>query len=279
MPQFDQTSASRAVLIEVVNVLGAFRNDLVLIGGWVPELLFPDRGHMGSLDVDLAVAPTALGKTAYETILRRMVDAGYSHHVSPTHFTREVTGAPRPVKVDFVSGEYAQVEKSGSLQVNELLLSSLRGIDLAFEACEEIEIPGMMPDGTQNVVRARIVRPEVFILIKAFALDERAKEKDAYDIAFVLHHYEPYLAALAEKLRPHVAGGLGREAYGILKSKFASLDSVGPVWASNAIPGTAHDLVQEQRAAFEDAQELFRHVDAAFSQPRDPPHLQHDSER
>lgn len=266
MPQFDQTSASRAVLIEVVNVLGAFRDDLVLIGGWVPELLFPHRGHMGSLDVDLAVAPTALAGTVYETILRRMVNAGYSHHVNPTHFTRDVAGASRPVKVDFVGGEYARGEKSKSLQVNELLLSSLKGIDLAFEACEEIDIPGIMPDGTQNVVRARIVRPEVFILIKAFALDERVKEKDAYDIAFVLHHYEPDLAALAEQLQPHVAGGLAREAYAILKSKFASIDSVGPVRASNAIPGTAHDFEHERRAAFEDAQELFRHVDAASSE-------------
>ena len=49
MKSFDPISASRAVLIEVMNVLGAFRDDIVLIGGWVPDLLFPNHGHIGSV--------------------------------------------------------------------------------------------------------------------------------------------------------------------------------------------------------------------------------------
>ena len=261
MAEFDQTAASRAVLIEVANVLGAFRNHLVVVGGWVPELLFPNQEHIGSLDVDLAVAPTALSANSYQTICARMLDAGYSHHTSPTRFSKAVAGAPEPVKVDLISGEYSQGEKSVSVHVNELQINSVRGIDLAFEGCDEMEITGRMPDGSVNMVRARVVRPEVFVLIKAFALDERMKEKDAYDIAFVLHHYEPTLAMLAERMRPHVVTGLGREAYEILRAKFAAVDSVGPVWAAQAVPGTGHDIEQLQRAAYEDAQELFRLLD------------------
>ena len=49
----DITAASRAVLVDVLGVLGAYRSHLVVIGGWVPELRFPGRGHPGSLDVDL----------------------------------------------------------------------------------------------------------------------------------------------------------------------------------------------------------------------------------
>lgn len=105
MAEFDQTAASRAVLIEVANVLGAFRNQLVVVGGWVPELLFPNQEHLGSLDVDLAVAPTALSANVYQTIRARMLDAGYSHHSSPTRFSKSVAGVPDPVKVDFISGE------------------------------------------------------------------------------------------------------------------------------------------------------------------------------
>jgi hypothetical protein len=261
MAGFDQTTASRAVLIEVANVLGAFRDHLVVVGGWVPELLYPNRGHMASLDVDFAVAPTALVDNAYQTMCKRMLDAGYSQYTAPTRFSKPIAGAPEPVKVDFIAGQYAQGEKAASVQVNELQINSVRGIDLAFEGWDEIAISGRMPDGSLNVVRARIVRPEVFILIKAFALDERAKEKDAYDIAFVLHHFEPNLAVLADQIRLHVLKGLGREAYEILKAKFASVDAAGPVWAANAVPGTGDDFEQLQRAAFEDAQELFRIVD------------------
>ena len=70
MPVFDPTSASRAVLIEVMNVLGVFRDKIVLVGGWVPDLLHPNSGHIGSLDVDLAVSGTLreIGANAYETI-------------------------------------------------------------------------------------------------------------------------------------------------------------------------------------------------------------------
>jgi hypothetical protein len=71
MKSFDPTSASRAVLIEVMNILGAFRDEMVLVGGWVPDLLYPDRGHMGSLDVDLAVSRKALRRGAYQTMLSR----------------------------------------------------------------------------------------------------------------------------------------------------------------------------------------------------------------
>ena len=79
MEAFNPTTASRAVLIEVVNVLGAFRDELVVVGGWVPDVLFPNRGHIGSLDVDLAVSAGALADNAYQTILRRLADAGYTH--------------------------------------------------------------------------------------------------------------------------------------------------------------------------------------------------------
>ncbi len=262
MSNFNQSTASRAVLIEAANVLGAFRDQLVVVGGWVPELLFPDKDHIGSLDVDFAVSPSAVADNAYETIRKRLVDAGYQLHTNPTHFTRIVSGVSEPVKVDLITGQYVTGTKGTSIQLNELRINSLTGLDLAFEACEEVPISGEMPDGTQNTVRVRIVRPEAYILIKAFALDERKKEKDAYDISFVLRNYKPDLATLAERLRPLVTSGLGQKGYEILKAKYALISSVGPAWAAQMVPGTGHDEDLLKRSAFEDAQELFRRVDS-----------------
>ena len=261
MKSFDPTSASRAVLIEVMNILGAFRDEIVLVGGWVPDLLYPDRGHMGSLDVDLAVSREALGRGAYQTILKLMLDAGYSHQTSPTHFLKNVEGVKRPVKVDLISGQYQGGKKAGSIQVNELQLNTLRGLDLAFEVCQQIEIAGDMPDGTQNTVRARIVQPGAFILIKAFALGERLNEKDAYDIDFVMRNYQPDVESLAERVRSLLSNGLGREGYAILKAKFASLDSVGPSWAAKVAEEQGEDFEQSQRSAFEYARALFDATD------------------
>ena len=71
-------------------------------------------------------------------------------------------------------------------------------------------------------------------MIKAIAMDERTKDKDAYDIAFVLKHYKPSLADLAKKVRGVSQTGIGKEALELLRGKFRTFDSVGPVWAGRA---------------------------------------------
>ena len=50
-----EVEASHAVLIDAITVLGRYADQLVVVGGWVPELTFPHQGHLGSLDVDHAV--------------------------------------------------------------------------------------------------------------------------------------------------------------------------------------------------------------------------------
>jgi len=44
-----------SVLLEIGQVLGAYRDRFVVIGGSVPWLLFPDAepAHVGTLDIDL----------------------------------------------------------------------------------------------------------------------------------------------------------------------------------------------------------------------------------
>ena len=175
---------------------------------------------------------------------------------------REVPEASEPVKVDLITGEYLKEgEKTRAFMVNELKVNSLRGVDLAFENSKEITIVGKMPNGSENVVRARIVSPEAFLLIKAFALDERNKAKDAYDIVFVLQHYEPSIEALAENLKSIVQDGLGKDALQILRVKFKTLDSVGPVNAASVAEENGADRKQEQQAAFQNAEMLFEALD------------------
>ncbi len=36
--------AARTVLLELTHLLGAYREDIVLVGGWVPELLLSSKG-------------------------------------------------------------------------------------------------------------------------------------------------------------------------------------------------------------------------------------------
>lgn len=53
----DAVEAARQVMLEVTRVLGEYANSIVIVGGWVPELLLAATGakHIGSNDVDLAL--------------------------------------------------------------------------------------------------------------------------------------------------------------------------------------------------------------------------------
>jgi len=237
------------VLVETLNVLGAFREQLVVVGGWVPDLLYPGKQHIGSIDVDLAVAPDALGDDAYSTIRARMSDAGFQHHSPPTHFTR-ATGRYE-IKVDLITGQYQSGQKAPAILVNELKINALPGIDLAFEYSEHIEITGRMPNGAMNTVQARVVLPEAFVLIKAFAMNDRLKPKDAYDVYFVASNYPGGPQQLGTQIASMFPNGLAEEAVGILQIKFAQFDSIGPVQVGEVLAEHGSDAAQSQQAAYQ----------------------------
>ena len=67
--------ATRRVLLELARVLGEYGDHIVLVGGWVPELLAPGAGHVGSTDVDLALDHVALSDTGYAR-LRDLLEGG-----------------------------------------------------------------------------------------------------------------------------------------------------------------------------------------------------------
>ncbi len=52
-----EINACKSVLLELVHLMGEFKDDMVLIGGWIPSFLFPesDNPHVGSLDIDIAL--------------------------------------------------------------------------------------------------------------------------------------------------------------------------------------------------------------------------------
>lgn len=53
----DAVNAARSVLLEVAHLLGEYSEDIVIVGGWVPDLILPVEGveHIGSIDVDVAL--------------------------------------------------------------------------------------------------------------------------------------------------------------------------------------------------------------------------------
>jgi len=108
----DLVKAARMVLLEIMHLLGEYRELIVLVGGWIPELLIPQTGmkHIGSMDIDLAMDHRTFPPDGYRRIKELLTSRGYREGKQPFIFYRTVTLNNRTidVEIDFLAGEYEE---------------------------------------------------------------------------------------------------------------------------------------------------------------------------
>ncbi len=222
--------AARSVMVELAHLLGEYRKYLVIIGGWVPELLFP--GHVGSMDVDLAIDHKHLPEEGYKTIQELLLRKGYRLKAnSQFSYLRDVPVERKTitVQVDLLAGEYQGTGGDHRHQrVQDVLARKVRGCDIAFDDPREVTIEGQLPGGVKDSVRVRVASIVSFLVMKGMALDERMKEKDAWDIYYCIKNFPGGHDALVEELRSHLGQALVREGLAKIAKHFASENHVGP---------------------------------------------------
>jgi hypothetical protein len=177
----DQVEAARSVLLELVRLLGEYRDDIVVVGGWVPQLLLPagTPPHVGSIDVDLALNHRNLREAGYATIQALLVRRGYEADPRQPfiyHRTVVVNGNAIKVEVDFLAGEYAGTSaKHRTQQVQEGRARKARGCDLAFDLYVETDIAGELPEGGRDQARIRVSSVVAFLVMKGMVLHEKRR--------------------------------------------------------------------------------------------------------
>lgn len=260
----DAVAAARSVLLELTHLLGQYRDDIVVVGGWVPELLLPQSQahHIGSTDVDLALNHRTLQEAGYRTIKELLLARGYREGSQPFIFHRTVQQGGREivVEIDFLAGEYEGTGQSHRTQkVQGVRARKARGCDLAFDAPTEVTLHGVLPGGGEDTARVRVASIVPFLTMKSIALAERLKEKDAWDVVFCLQHYPGGVDALIQEFRPHLAQGLVQEGIKSLAEKFASPNHIGPKFVVDFEELTDPDArALAQRDAYERAQYLLQ---------------------
>ena len=253
----DEVAAARAVMLELVRLLGEYRDDMVIVGGWVPELLLPSAQtkHIGSTDVDLALDHRRITEAGYQTIREHLLRHGYVEGKEPFIFLREVPvgGRTITVKVDFLAGEYGGAGRSHRTQhVQDMAARKARGCDLAFELNTRVKIEGILPGGGLDAAEVRVAGVVPFIVMKGMTLHDRLKPKDPWDIYFCLVNYPGGPDALVQEFRPHLQHGLVVEGLRKIREEFLSPNHVGPKSVADFEELTdpdARDLLQ--RDAFE----------------------------
>jgi len=235
----DQVEAARSVLLELVHLLGEYRDDIVVVGGWVPQLILPagPEYHIGSIDVDLALNHRTLREAGYASIQALLLRRGYEQDSrQPFIFFRTVVvdGGAIRVEVDFLAGEYEGTgRKHRTQRIHEGRARKARGCDLALDLFVETEIRGRLPEGGEDQVQIRVSSAVAFLVMKGMALHDRLKEKDAWDIYFTVTKYPGGLDALAREIEPHLGHGLVQEGLQKIAEKFASPEHMGPVFVAD----------------------------------------------
>ncbi len=260
----DMVSAARSVLIEVTHLLAAYREHVVLIGGWIPHFLIEnsETPHIGSMDVDLALDHRHIEEHGYKTIRQLLTERGYKQGEQPFIFIREIQKGESMIKihVDLLSGEYQGTSPGHRTQkIGDLRVRKARGCDIAFDMSIPKTITGELPQGGKDVVTLKIASIVPFLVMKIIALAERLKEKDAYDIHFCLKNYPGGIATIAAEFQPRLSNKLVQEGLNKLAVFFESIESSGPKFTADfedLEPGEERELLK--RDSFECVQELLR---------------------
>jgi hypothetical protein len=227
--------AAHAVLVELGQVLGAHRDAFVIIGGTVPSLLLPSAGHIGSLDVDINLDTEKLADHGYAELVEKLAAAGYERNVEglkPFQLRRVVDlkdgGDPVAVIVDLLMPKGAKTVKHRPKLVEGLRVQEADGGAIALRSNLKMMIAGTMPDGRRNEVEMLVASIPALLVMKGYALVQRDKKKDAYDIYFCVRNYADGIDALAAECRKLLEDPVAREGFENIAGKFSAADAFGP---------------------------------------------------
>lgn len=260
-----QREAAHRILVELCSLFAQYQDDIRIIGGWVPDLLYPDRGHVGSVDVDMLINHLTLKDEGYQTMERILLHNGYTEHPDKYFsFIKQVVihGVPFDVDVDILAGMYGGTKREKRSQhVQGIKAMKATGGYFAFEfEPHQVTLEASRPDGAIDTARVNVVALVPYFVMKTAAMG-RGKAKDAYDLYFLIKQYSGGAKQLALEFSNFSNTSIVREMKEKLSEKFASVNHAGPIDVANFM-----DLSDEQeiemirRDAFEQIQALISSI-------------------
>lgn len=256
-----QKKAAHRVLIELVNLFNEYRDDIRIVGGWVPDLMFPEQDHVGSVDVDVLINHLTLTDTGYQTMSKILLKNGYTEHPEKYFsFVKsvEIDGVNYDVDVDILAGIYGgTASKKRSQHVQGIKALKATGGNFAFEfPPQQVKIEAERVDGAIDSAVINVVAVVPYIIMKTAAMG-RGKAKDAYDIYFVIKHYSGGVESLANEFKAVRDKPIIKEMKEKLSDKFASENHAGPKDVSDFMDlADDEEIALIKRDAYEQVQAL-----------------------
>lgn len=238
----DLTDTSKSALLELALVLKRYWNGFVLVGGWAPYFILekhkkPENefSHVGSIDIDLAIDPAQVPEEEYASIVELIEKRGYKQRKdrlgNPVPFSFEKSFKKATISADFLTPAYPQKKTRHRKIQRDLQARTLYGAEAALKHNFETTLSGKLPENGQATASVKVADAVACIALKALALGDRYKEKDAYDIYSVLAYYENGPDDVARQFKPCLGEPVIREALEKLRVQFEKKTSYGVQWA------------------------------------------------
>ena len=230
------TAAVKSVLIEIGQVLGSFEGKFAIIGGADPWLLLgeAEMPHIGTADVDLGLDPTALGDGEYARLIETLQEHGYLQRDNLQRFQLVRTvpanddGPDIDVVVDFLMPRDAEITRNTPPLISQFAVQRADGADLALRFYQLVAIDGHMPDGDRNRVSIAVASIPALLAMKGYAIANRLKRKDAYDIYYSVRSFPDGIDALVEATRLLLDVESALRGYRSISDKYRNAGNFGP---------------------------------------------------
>lgn len=253
----------RAACLTVAVTLGAYLEDLCVVGGLVPSLLAEgssgdDSGgdpHPGTNDLDLGLALALLNEERYSELSARLRAEGFEPDTNEQgNSTVQRWRLPNlNITVDFLMPPTTSQAEGVRVQHLEKDFGALvtPGLELAFDERVQVELEGLTLHGERVRRTVPVCGPAAFVILKALAFGDRGEPKDAFDLVYAIRHTHGQGHAIASRIAEHAAqhGTVVRRALALLARDFRDADDIGPSRAATFEVPAGADQGQIDNAA------------------------------
>lgn len=239
----EETELVETLCLTVVGTLGAYLDDLCVVGGLVPTLLIdrrldPDETeedrHPGTNDFDVGLSIALLDDGRYAAVSAQLRAEGFGpdKNEDGNEIRQRWCLAGTKVKVDFLMAPPPGHEDGTRLHDLEPDLAALvtKGLDFAFEERIEVELEGEAIKRQKLRRKIPVCGPGAFTVLKALAFADRMEPKDAYDLVYVLRRFPESPTSIVERLAQLADRDreLIESALTCLARDFEQIESIGP---------------------------------------------------
>ena len=251
----------KKVLFSGLDALHDYLSDIVIVGGWVPQIYAWKENSpeitVHSNDVDAAVK-AKLPLRGEKGIATTMEDAGFKVETSDSGFALAAFGKKKlpttrffyrkgklAIPFEFITPLFGKGEDDSVLIQSGLIAPALRYTDILLDHTETVTLSGETLDGKKGRFTFKIPTLPAYVFAKGLIFVRRPTiDKKGKDLAYIYETLKKpewrkkIIEGLPAVTAKHPAGW-NRTFKKNLEQAFATEGSTGPAWTALQYPGSA----------------------------------------